>query len=156
MQSTLILEVRSCPYGFAFNSNSGNCECLHLDRQFYFCSQRLGVACIAQGYWLGDINNGTNSIAYCYKAQCNSQPRLCPAIMNSVSISFMELFQYSDDQCVDNFGGVLCAGCTSRANLTFEGLACIPSENCQPWQPYILLALSFVFQLGSYMLIPQR
>ena len=153
MQSTLILEVRSCPYGFAFNSNSGNCECLHLNRKFYFCSQRLGVACIAQGYWLGDINNGTNSIAYCYSAQCNNQPRPCPAIVNSASISFMELFQYSDDQCVDNFGGVLCAGCTSGANLTFEGLACIPSENCQPWQPYILLALSFVFQLGSCILL---
>ena len=153
--STLILEVLPCPYGFAFNSDSGNCECLHLDRKFYFCSQRQGIACVAQGYWLGDVNNGTNSIAYCNAggAQCNRQLRPCPAIINSASVSFMELFQDSDDQCTDNFGGILCASCRNGANHTFEGLLCIPSEDCHQWQPYFLLVLSLVFQISSCILL---
>ena len=66
-QDALTLLLRPCPYGFAFNNQSGMCECLELNykSEYYFCSRRLGIACVAQGVWLGNVDNGTTVVQEC-------------------------------------------------------------------------------------------
>ena len=149
-QDALTLLLRPCPYGFAFNNQSGMCECLELNykSEYYFCSRRLGIACVAQGVWLGNVDNGTTVVEECYSTVCNAESQPCPAQVNSVSTTFVLLGQNSDDQCSQNEGGALCSGCRVNASFTFEGWSCISSSKCESWHPYVLLVLSLISQLA--------
>ena len=41
----------------------------------------------------------------------------------------------------------MCRSCREDAVFNFEAVKCIPSSNCQPWQPYVTLVLVVIFQL---------
>ena len=155
-QSKLTLMLQPCPNGLAFNNQSGMCECfqLNFNADYFFCSQRLGIACVAQGMWLGKVNNGPTVVKECYSRVCNAESQPCPTDeVNNVSTTFVLLGQISDDQCSQNEGGVLCSGCGVNASFTFEGWSCISSSNCKLWHPYILLVLSLISQLALCMFL---
>ena len=103
----------------------------------FFCSQQLGIACVAQGVWLGKVNNGTTVIKECHSKVCNAESQPCPAQVDGVSTTFVLLGQNSDDQCSQNEGGVFCSGCRINASFTFEWWSCISSSNCELWHPYM-------------------
>ena len=155
LRDRLTLILRPCPNGFAFSNQSGMCECLELNykSEYYFCSRRLSIACVTQGVWLGNVDNGTTVVQECYSTLCNAESQPCPAQVDSVSTTFVLLDQSSDDQCSQNEGGVLCSGCGVNASFTFEGWSCISSSNCELWHPYVLLVLSLISQLALCVLL---
>ena len=155
LRDRLTMVLRPCPNGFAFSDQTGMCECLELNykSEYYFCSRRLGIACVAQGVWLGKVDNGTIVAQECYSTVCNAESQPCPAQVDSVSTTFVLLGQNSDEQCSQNEGGVLCSGCGVNSNFTFEGWSCISSRNCELWHPYVLLVLSLISQLALCMLL---
>ena len=154
-QDALTLMLRPCPNGYAFNKQSGMCECLQLNfkSDYFFCLQRLGIACVAQGVWLGKVNNGPTVVKDCYSRVCNAESQPCPAQVDGVSKTFVLLGQNSDDQCSQNEGGVLCSGCKVNTSFTFEGWSCISSSNCELWHPYVLLVLGLISQLALCMFL---
>ena len=148
------VNLTSCPLGYVFQTLQksqpiqGTCECASDVVQCDFVS---GVACIRHGYWLGKINaddvlqDNLNHTAPCQYPYCKSDLPPCPIIRLSQTHTKLPVTQ--DEQCNGLYGGLLCRSCREDAVFSFEAVDCIPSSNCEPWQPYVTLVLVVVFQL---------
>ena len=148
------VNLTTCPLGYVFQTpeNSqpiqGTCECASDDVQ---CDFVLGVACIRHGYWLGKINadnaleDTLNHTAPCQYPYCKTDLPPCP--ISKLSQTYTKLPIAQDEQCNGLYGGLLCRSCREDAVFSFESVNCIPSSNCEPWQPYVTLVLVVVFQL---------
>ena len=153
-QALLQVAISLCPLGLTFNKSSSICECEEplAYNQDYVCSPRYGKACIKRGYWYGEVNvtakNKTVAIlAPCSYGKCNITAQGCPNGLNSNGQDFILLDGDPDNQCGNNRGGVLCTGCHSDSQPTFEGIRCVPKKYCKEWHPYLTLALAITFQL---------
>ena len=147
------VNLTTCPLGYLFqtpqNLNQGICECASDDVQ---CDFMLGVACIRHGYWLGKINTDDalledtlNHTAPCQYPYCKTDLPPCP--ISGLAQTYNKLPVAQDEQCNGLYGGLLCRSCREDAVFSFESVNCIPSSNCEPWQPYVTLVLVVVFQL---------
>ena len=112
----------------------------------------FGVACIRHGYWLGKINpddvlveDTLNHTAPCQYPYCKTDLPPCP--ISGLSQTYNKLPVAQDEQCNGLYGGLLCRSCREDAVFSFVAVNCIPSSNCEPWQPYVTLVLAVVFQL---------
>ena len=106
----------------------------------------FGVACIRHGYWLGKINpddvlveDTLNHTAPCQYPYCKTDLPPCPISGLSQTYNKLPVAQY--EQCNGLYGGLLCRSCREDAVFSFEAVNCIPSSNCEPWQPYVTLVL---------------
>ena len=154
--STIVyLNISMCPLGFAFNKSKGVCECSDIisNHGTVICSENLGIACIAQGYWYGPVNgNDSNSVhvsAPCTFSECSSTNTPCPAKMLSLGFEghYYLLGYHSDEQCSVGRGGLLCRSCAPGYQYTFLSVTCVASSACSWWQPYLVLTISFVFEI---------
>ena len=149
------VNLTSCPLGYVFQTLQksqpiqGTCECASDVVQ---CDFVLGVACIRHGYWLGKVNaddvlleDNLNHTAPCQYPYCNTDLLPCP--ISKLSQTYNKLSITQDEQCNGLYGGLLCRSCREDAVFSFEAVDCIPSSNCEPWQPYVTLVLVVVFQL---------
>ena len=151
------VNLTTCPLGYVFQtpqksqSIQGTCECVDTASNDVECDFMLGVACIRHGYWLGNINadnvlNATlNDTAPCQYPYCKTDLPPCPII--GLAQTYNQLPVTRDEQCNGLYGRLLCRGCREGAVFSFEAVKCIPSSNCQPWQPYVTLVLATIFQL---------
>ena len=143
-----------CPLGYVFQISQpiqGTCECVDIASDDVQCNLVLGVACIRHGYWL-DKANADNAMedtlidtAPCQYPYCKTDLPPCPIIGLSQTYNRLPITQ--DEQCNGLYGGLLCRSCREDAVFSFEAVNCIPSSNCEPWQPYVTLVLVVVFQL---------
>ena len=151
------VNLTACVLGFVFRtpqksqSIQGTCECVDIDSDDVQCDFMLGVACIRLGYWFGEINandeldNTVNDTAPCQYPYCKTD--LPPCSIRGLSQTYNQLPVAQDEQCNGLYGGLLCRSCREGAVFSFEVVKCIPSSNCQPWQPYVISVLVVIFQL---------
>ena len=151
------VNLTTCPLGYVFQTPrksqpiQGICECVDMASDDVQCDFVLGVACIRQGYWLGKINADNvledtfNDTAPCQYPYCKTDLPPCPII--GLSQTYNQLPVVQDEQCIGLYGGLLCRGCRVDAVFSFEAVKCIPSSNCEPWQPYVILILAVILQL---------
>ena len=150
-----IVNLTTCPLGYVFQTSQtyiqGTCECVDTPSDNVQCDFVLGVACIRHGYWFGEINandelnNTVNDTAPCQYPYCKTDLPPCPII--GLAQMFNKLPVVQDEQCNGLYGGLLCRSCRESAVFSFEAVKCIPSSNCQSWQPYVTLLLVVIFQL---------
>ena len=152
------VNLTNCPLGYVFQTPQksqpiqGTCECVNIAGGDVQCDFVLGVACIRHGYWLGKINaddvreDTLDDTAPCPYPYCKTDLPPCP--ISKLSQTHTKLPVAQDEQCNGLYGGLLCRGCREDAVFSFEAVNCIPSSNCQPWQPYVTLVLVVVFQLA--------
>ena len=149
------VSLTTCPLGYVFQTSQpiqGTCECVDDkgsgDVQ---CNFVLGVACIKHGYWLGKVNadnvleDTLIDTAPCQYPYCKTDLPTCP--IKRLAQTYNQLPIAQDEQCNGLYGGLLCRSCREDAVFSFEAVNCIPSSNCEPWQPYVTLVLVVVFQL---------
>ena len=148
------VNLTTCPLGYVFQTPQksqpiqGTCECASDDVQ---CDFLLGVACIRHGYWLGKIDpdnileDTLIDTASCQYPYCKTDLPPCP--ISKLSQTYTKLPVAQDEQCNGLYGGLLCRSCRDNAVFSFEAVNCIPSSNCEPWQPYVTLVLVVLFQL---------
>ena len=151
------LHLTTCPLGYVFQtpqkseSIRGICQCVDTASNDVQCDFVLGVACIRHGYWLGEINvndelnNTINDTAPCQYPHCKTDLPPCP--ITGLAQTYTKLPVAQDEQCNGLYGGLLCRSCREDAVFSFEAVKCIPSSNCQSWQPYVTLVLVVIFQL---------
>ena len=151
------VNLTTCPLGYVFQTPQksqliqGTCECVDIANNDVECNFVLGVACIRHGYWLGEINADNvlevpfNDTAPCQYPYCKTDLPPCPII--GLSQTYKQLPVAQDEQCNGLYGGLLCRSCREGAVFSFEAVKCIPSSNCQPWQPYVALVLVVIFQI---------
>ena len=149
------VNLTTCPLGYVFQtpqkSVQGACECVDIASNDVQCDFVLGVACIRHGYWFGEINandelnNTVNDTAPCQYPYCKTDLPPCPII--GLFQIYNKLPVAQDEQCNGLYGQLLCRGCREDAVFSFEAVKCIPSSNCQPWQPYVISVLVVIFQL---------
>ena len=148
------VNLTTCPLGYVFltpQKSQGKCQCVDIASDDVQCDFMLGVACIRHGYWLGNINaddvleDTINDTAPCQYPYCKSDLPPCPII--GLSQTYNKLPVVQDEQCNGLYGGLLCRSCREDAVFSFEAVKCIPSSNCQPWQPYVISVLVVIFQL---------
>ena len=145
------VNLTTCPLGYVFQKSQpiqGACECLDIASDDVQCDFVLGVACTRHGYWLGNINALEDTLidtAPCHYPYCKTDLPPCPIIGLSQTYNHLPITQ--DEQCNGLYGGLLCRSCREDAVFSFESVKCIPSSNCEPWQPYVTLVLVVVFQL---------
>ena len=151
------VNLTTCPLGYVFQSAQksqpiqGTCECVDIASDDVQCDFVLGAACIRHGYWLGKINadnvleDTLIDTAPCQYPYCKSDLLPCPII--GLAQTYNQLPVAQDEQCNGLYGGLLCRNCREDAVFSFEAVNCIPSSNCEPWQPYVTLVLVVVFQL---------
>ena len=151
------VNLTTCPLGYVFYTPQksqpvrGTCQCVDTASNDVQCDFVLGVACIRHGYWLGNINadnvleNTINHTAPCQYPYCKTDLPPCPII--GLSQTYNQLPVAQDEQCNGLYGGLLCRSCREDAVFSFEAVKCIPSLNCQPWQPYVTSVLVVIFQL---------
>ena len=149
------VNLTTCPLGYVFQTSQKSvqraCECVDIASNDVQCDFVLGVACIRHGYWLGKINandeldNTVNDTAPCQYPYCKTDLPPCPII--GLSQTYNKLPVVQDEQCNGLYGGLLCRSCREGAVFSFEAVKCIPSSNCQPWQPYVTLVFVVIFQL---------
>ena len=145
------VNLTTCPLGYVFQKSKpiqGACECLDIASDDVQCDFVLGVACTRHGYWLGNINALEDTLidtAPCHYPYCKTDLPPCPIIGLSQTYNHLPITQ--DEQCNGLYGGLLCRSCREDAVFSFESVNCIPSSNCEPWQPYVTLVLVVVFQL---------
>ena len=149
------VNLTTCPLGYVFQTPQISvwdaCECVDIASDDVQCDFVLGVACIRHGYWFGEINandelNATLSdTAPCQYPYCKTDLPPCPII--GLFQTYNKLPVAQDEQCNGLYGGLLCRSCREDAVFSFEAVKCIPSSNCQPWQPYVTLVLVVIFQL---------
>ena len=143
------VNLTTCPLGYVFQTPQ--CQCVDTASNDVQCDFMLGVACIRHGYWLGNINadnvleDTINHTAPCQYPYCKTDLPPCPII--GLSHTYNQLPVAQDEQCNGLYGGLLCRSCREDAVFSFEAVKCIPSSNCQPWQPYVTLVLVVIFQL---------
>ena len=151
------VNLTTCPLGYVFKTPQisqpiqGTCECVDIASDNVQCDFVLGVACTRLGYWLGKIN-ADNALedtlidtAPCQYPYCKTDLPPCPII--GLVQTYNQLPTTEDEQCNGLYGGLLCRSCRENAVFSFEAVNCIPSSNCEPWQPYVTLVLVVVFQL---------
>ena len=146
------VNLTTCPLGYVFQTSQksqpirGTCECVVSDD--VQCDFVLGVACIRHGYWFGKMNEDDvlDNTAPCQYPYCKTDLPPCP--ISKLSQTYNKLPLAPDEQCNGLYGGLLCRSCREDAVFSFEAVNCIPSSNCQPWQPYVTLVLVVAFQLA--------
>ena len=149
------LNITTCPLGFVYNSSENICKCANITTNQHgtvICSEKLGVACITQGYWYGTviIDNTTMYVsAQCSYPDCSYSYRPCPAKMLSLGFAgdYKLLGTDADEQCSVGRGGLLCKSCAEDYEYTFLSVSCVASSTCEWWQPYLVLVITLVFQL---------
>ena len=151
------INLTACPLGYVFQipqksqSIQGTCVCVDTASNNVQCDFVLGVACIRHGYWFGEINandgldNTVNDTALCQYPYCKTDLPPCPII--GLSHTYNKLPVAQEEQCNGLYGGLLCRGCREDAVFSFEAVKCIPSSNCEQWQPYVISVLVVIFQL---------
>ena len=146
------LNITTCPLGFVYNSSENICKCANITTNHgtVICSEKLGVACITQGYWYGPLDNTTMHVsAQCSYPDCSYSYRPCPAKMLSLGFAgdYKLLGTDADEQCSVGRGGLLCKSCAEDYQYTFLSVSCVASSTCEWWQPYLVLVITLVFQL---------
>ena len=151
------VNLTTCPLGYVFQTPQksqpiqGSCQCVDIPCDDVQCDFVFGVACIRHGYWLGKINADNPledtliDTAPCQYPYCKTDLPPCPII--GLSQTYTKLPITQDEQCNGLYGGLLCSNCREDAVFSFEAVNCIPSSNCEPWQPYVTSVLVVVFQL---------
>ena len=152
------MNLTTCPLGYVFQTLQksqrilGTCECVDIASGVVQCDFVLGAACIRHGYWLGKVNaddvplvDTLDHTAPCQYPYCKTDLPPCPIIRLSQTHTKLPVAQ--DEQCNGLYGGLLCRRCREDAVFSFEAVNCLPSSNCEPWQPYVTLVLVVVFQL---------
>lgn len=149
-----------CNLGYVYDSDKRICSCYSTgdddDSDVVKCNTADGTACIKTGYWYGGIdskacpdNNQTSCTAaypcpfgYCDYVSSNE----CPTRPCSKHKFFCELDpDTSDTLCLYNRGGTLCSGCQKNYYLSFDGIRCVDSDDCNSGSLvlYILIFLLF-------------
>ena len=151
------VNLTTCPLGYVFKtpqkfqSIQGTCKCVNIASEDIKCDFVLSVACIRHGYWLGKINaddvpeDTLIDTAPCQYPYCKTDLPSCP--ITGLAQTYNQLPIVQNEQCNGLYGGLLCRSCREDAVFSFEAVNCIPSSNCEPWQPYVTLVLVVVFQL---------
>ena len=132
------LNITTCPLGFVYNSSENICKCANITTNHgtVICSEKLGVACITQGYWYGPLDNTTMYVsAQCSYPDCSYSYRPCPAKMLSLGFAgdYKLLGTDADEQCSVGRGGLLCKSCAEDYQYTFLSVSCVASSTCEWW-----------------------
>ena len=138
--------IANCPQGLSYSSKTKQCQCTQVtDDSNFACNDVEGKACIHKGYWYGTVaNDGTYITAQCPSSQCNidiDDP--CPnVVLNGVeNKDFVSLSKVGHDQCINGHTGIMCTKCKPNTSVTLSNIICIPSDQCHPAHPYILLII---------------
>ena len=146
------IQLTKCPSGLSLNKELQMCQCgNHSYGRLISCSKN-GIACVHKQYWYGTVDDGTApTVGKCLNLFCNRSMKQCPIS----SSDYVQLSQSQDDQCLHGHGGPLCTACTKGKTATYGGLQCIPSHQCRPWHPYILLLLNILcpFVIGMVLIV---
>lgn len=122
------------------------------------------TACIQHGYWYGEVlNDVTGSPQYaalpCPLGNCNYSGQAgCPTRRcgpeGSPYYFYCALPQDdSDDLCLFNKGGTLCAYCKANYSSTMNNIECIPSDKCSSGYIALNVFLNLLFWIVSLSMI---
>ena len=84
---TFLLNIRSCPQGFIYDSMLNVCKCA-VETKHTLCSTVLGAVCVSHGYWYGTVNN-KYIVARCKYSACKIRNKPCPLGMQSGNKYFL-------------------------------------------------------------------
>ena len=138
---TFLLNIRSCPQGFIYDSMLNVCKCA-VETKHTLCSTVLGAVCVSHGYWYGTVNN-KYIVARCKYSACKIRNKPCPLGMQSGN----KYFLLNGTQCSNGRGGVLCRTCAEHFVFSFLSIECISEENCSLTKAIALIFSAILFQI---------
>jgi len=115
------------------------------------------TVCIKYGYWFGSIRKGSSeyTIHNCPIGNCNYDNGRCPTeSCDNPYQTFCKLPEYdSDDLCLNNRGGAICAECRSGYTFSYSALRCVPESGCSAGTTVGLVFLSVAFWIVLIIVI---
>ena len=143
IELTVPLNIHGCVLGFTYNKTTSKCDCASSDLE---CDFSTGQACVRQGYWHGMLSNRTSVTAPCLAGHCQNiiHCSICPSIGLT---TFCHLPVAESDECIGNWGGVLCTECISGYSYTFQAQQCVDSSTCRGAAALIPAVLVIVYLL---------
>ena len=138
---TFLLNIRSCPQGFIYDSMLNACKCA-VETKHTLCSTVLGAVCVSRGYWYGQVHN-EYTVARCKYSACKIRNKPCPLGMQSGN----KYFLLSGTQCSSGRGGILCRTCAEHFVFSFLSIECISEEICSLSKAIALIFSAILFQI---------
>ena len=150
---TVILNFLSCQLGYYYNTTLMLCMCV--DDSGIICGDRSGrpIACIEQGYWYGEVDNGYNALVSCSTSYCKSSSGECDTCTVGRETELCILPNNQDEQCAGNRAGILCTQCKPGYSFTYGAFQCEPSHTCTSGNVAIVLLLSIAFPVILIILV---
>ena len=152
---TVSVKLIPCPLGYHYDPVTYKCHC---SSSFVLCNMYLNTSgCIQQGYWHGpqgdDIITVPCSSGYCTTLGSGCKPCVFP--VGQIN-SYCQLpDQDTNEQCVENRGGVLCTNCIQDHAFTFGAVQCVKDTDCggkdTVWVAF--LALAFIILLVVLLIV---
>ena len=135
-----------CKYGFIYDTLSKTCSCNNGQNAIRcFDVDGMESPCIRNGYWYGIINTTdgeSHAEVACPFDNCN--PVCKEQCLNNLH-GWCRLPQEEYELCKDNHGGPLCALCRDGFSFNYNGLYCLPDDDCNLGLTALLIFLMLVF-----------
>lgn len=149
---TIGLAIIPCPTGFEYDSDSLQCVCVPFDS--VDCDFNNAMACVKQGYWVGQFD-GVSASAPCSSELCENARGNCSECDIRNTNGYCQLPIEENDQCNGRRTGLVCTECESGSAFTFAGLDCAPESTCSGASIILppLLSVIFLFFLLLCLLL---
>lgn len=153
VSKTINIILKECPLGYRYNLSTGTCECFEAPHGLVKCNPYSGTACIAVGYWIGEVD-GQDTISACSSGYCQSSNNECPqcSLLDSDD-DYCLLPSTMNEQCLDNRDGRLCAYCKDGYAFTFGSTKCVKDSTCSKGQGIIPPLLNIFFLIITFIVL---
>ena len=136
--------MNECRYGFHYDEESKYCRCYdsrYAVKCYDFDDSRMQTPCIRIGYWYGEIHTGNSGEGACTFDKCKPS---CQEKCQNLE-GWCKLPAHDYDLCIYNHAGPLCALCKSGYSYNYDGVFCVPDEDCNPLNAVLVVFVIVTF-----------
>ena len=143
--------LKPCPLGFEYNKTKQQCLCVNDNA--IACDFTTGTSCIKKESWIGHFDNSSTAVAPCASLYCQNNNGNCSECPIVDRVGYCLLPQLSEEQCLFNRHGFLCAECRKDFALTFGGVKCVENSTCEKGKGSIPAILNVIFVIFTIVLL---
>ena len=135
-----------CKYGFIYDDLSKSCKCYD-DHSAVRCFNVGGMEtpCIRSGYWFGTVNGTVGEVYADVDCPFDKCTPVCKAQCLSNLHGWCKLPPEEYELCKNDHGGPLCTLCRDGFSFNYNGLYCLPDDDCNPGITVLLIFLMALF-----------